>query len=184
MRLLINLIFIILFFFFINSVFNSLIPSYRNYLNSVEEKNKVENELMLTKSVKEQFEFLQLKDVVNIVKLKKDNYFDYFLPSNYIDYELTMFINQLFYIAGFPQPNVYSFNQEEIIHPQIKNAKVSKLSFSIMEEETLDNIIKLISTLENSSRIFEIETLDLKRGKENNLINSSLKISTYYFLPK
>ncbi|GIW66324.1 MAG: hypothetical protein KatS3mg095_0222 [Candidatus Parcubacteria bacterium] len=181
MRLLVNLIFIILFFVLVNSVFTSLIPAYRNFLNSSEEKNKFENELLEVKALKDQFKILESEQIGSIVKIKKSGYLDYFLPSKYIDYELTMFINQLFYIAGFTQPNVYSFNKEEIIHPQFNKNKATKFSFTITEQTNLDNLLKLISTLENSSRIFEIESLTLQRNNENNNLDVNMKISTYYF---
>lgn len=181
MRLLINLIFIILFFFFINSVFTSLIPSYKNYLSSAKAKNEIENELIKTKAIEEQFKFLQSKSVADILKIKKANFFDYFLPSKFIDYELTMFINQIFYISNFPQPNIYSFNKTEFTHPEFKKAKMTKFSFSVSEKSNLDDLIKLINNLENSSRIFVIESINFSPASEGNVINTSLNISTYYY---
>lgn len=182
MRLLVNLIFIILFFVLINSILNSLIPSYKIYLNSVEEKNKIEFELLKTKRLEEQFRFFQSNSIADIIKAGKSGYFNYFLPSNFIDYELTIFINQLFLISGFPQPNIYSFAKEEITHPQFKKSKITKFTFSVTERGKLDEIIKLINNLENSSRIFTIESIDLKPLTENNEVEANLKISTYYFL--
>ncbi|MCS7184091.1 MAG: hypothetical protein NZ866_01945 [Patescibacteria group bacterium] len=183
MRLLVNLIFIILFFVLLNSIFSYLIPTYRNYLSSAEEKNKVENELLETKAIEEQFKFLQSNEIADILKIKKSGFLEYFLPSKFIDYELTIFINQLFFLAGFKQPNIYSFNKEEIVHPEFKKAKLTKFSFSFSDKSDFNSLLKLINTLENSSRIFDIESLSLKRSAEGNNIEFTFKASTYYFLP-
>jgi hypothetical protein len=183
MRLLINLIFIVLFFFFFNNVVNGLIPAYKIFLKTSEEKNLVENELLITKAIENQFKFLQSEQVASIVKTKKSGYFDYYLPSKFIDYELTMFINQIFYISNLPQPNIYSFNKEEINHPLFKKIKITKYSFSVNQVLSYNDLIKLINNFENSSRIFTIDNLTLKSTPQSNLIETNMQISTYYFLP-
>lgn len=180
MRLLVNLIFIILFFIFLNNIFNSLIPAYKIFLNSTKQKNETRNELLKTKEIEKQIKFLQSEQVADILKVKKSGYFDYFLPSKFIDYELTMFINQLFYIADFPQPNVQYFERSEFNHPDFKKAKITKLNFSITEIGNFDKIIKLINILENSSRIFIIDSIRLIPAGENK-VEANLSISTYYY---
>lgn len=180
MRLLVNLIFIILFFIFFNSLFNSLFPNYKNFLNSVKQKNEIKNELLKTKEIEKQFQFLQSESVEGILKTKKSGYFDYFLPSKFINYELTMFINQLFFISGFPQPNIYSFNKSEFTHPDFKKAKIIKLNFSVNEKSKWEELLRLINNLENSSRIFVVESINFKPTNDNN-IEANLNISTYYY---
>jgi len=179
MRLTINLIFIILIFNFINDVFNKVLPSYKEFLKSSEVKNQKENELAKIKELNKKFEFLQQDIIKNIYNQKQSGYWDDYLPDKFVDYEFTIFLNALLSSNQFPQPHIQNFSQEIINAPNYKNIKLKKITFSLNHSGSFNDLLKLINVFQSSSRIFEIERLNISKGDGN--INANLLISTYYF---
>jgi hypothetical protein len=179
MRLAINLIFILLLFNFVNQTLNKVLPAYKNFLNSSESKNQKENELLKVRELNKKFEFLQKDIIKKIYEKKQSGYLDDYLPDNFVDYEFTIFLNALLSSNQFPQPHIQNFSQEIINHPNYKNIKFKKISFSINHTGSFSEILRLINVFQSSSRIFEIEKLTM--SKNNGNINANLLISTYYF---
>jgi len=181
MRLLANLLIILLIFINLQQFFNNLIPAYKNYLNVAQNKNEAYNRLKKVESINKFFDDFRNKkasEISSINQIEEKGELDILLPQKFEDYELILIVNSIFRSAGFNDPNVYQFEEEKLNHPQLSFLSLVKKNFSFKTEGSYENVLNLIRTFENHSRIFEINSLVL--SKSENVINVEASLGTYY----
>ena len=179
MRLLINLLMIVLVFSVAILFFNKFIPAYKKYSLSTQNKNEAINRLtklsLLTTSLNE---LLNKDEIKQIYNTQKKGYFDFYLPKKFSDYEMVILINSIFRSNGFPEPNIFNFTQEKISLPNITSNKILKIKFSFSQTGKYEDIIRLIKSFEEHSRLFDIDSVTLSL-RDNNLVEAVVNISTY-----
>jgi len=181
MRLFINLLIIILIFVNIQQFFNNLAPAYKNYLNSVQNKNEAYNKFRQVEFIGkffDDFKNQKINELSSINQIEEKGELDILLPKKFEDYELVLIINSIFRSSGFNDPNIYQFQEEKLSHPQLSFLNLLKKNFSFKIEGTYGDIVNLIKNFENHSRIFEINNLSLSR--EEDKISLEANLGVYY----
>lgn len=183
MRLLVNLIIILLIFTFFILFVNKFIPAYKAYSISTQNKNEALTKLLKASLINKNLtNLLKKNEVSQIYATEQKGYFDFYLPKKFNDYDLILLINSIFRANGFVEPNTYNFNKEQIPIPNLENHKILKVTFNTSLEGRYEDIVNLIKTFENHSRIFKINSVKLikKSNEGKNLIEADINISTFY----
>ena len=180
MRLAISLIILILIFFIVQQFFGVLVPKYNDLLKSSQDKNEAVNKLHKVELIKNKINEILNKDVIpKIYSAEKEGWLDLYLPKKYEDYELTLMINALFRSSNLGEPNVYKFSDEKLEIPNIPSLVINKKVFEVSFKSNLNDLLTLLSNIENYSRFFEVESLDIKK-EENNLLGVKIKLAYFY----
>jgi Tfp pilus assembly protein PilO len=181
MRLFASLLIIVLIFVNVQQFFGALIPAYKNYLKSVQNKNETYNKLRKVEFIGKFFDDLKNKkanELSSINQIEEKGELDILLPKKFEDYELVLIINSIFRSSGFNDPNIYQFQEEKLNHPQLSFLNLIKKNFSIKTVGSYGDLINLIKNFENHSRIFEFNKLNLSKAEEK--IDLSAELGVYY----
>jgi Tfp pilus assembly protein PilO len=181
MRLFVSLLIIVLIFVNIQQFFNALIPAYKNYLKSVQNKNEAYNKLKKVEFIGKFFDDLKNKkanEISSINQIEEKGELDILLPQKFEDYELVLIINSIFRSSGFNDPNIYQFQEEKLNHPQLSFLNLIKKNFSIKMVGNYGDVINLIKNFENHSRIFEFNKINLSKAEDK--IDLSADLGVYY----
>ena len=181
MRLFASLLIIILIFVNVQQFFGALIPAYKNYLKSVQNKNETYNKLRKVEFIGKFFDDLKNKkanELSSINQIEEKGELDILLPKKFEDYELVLIINSIFRSSGFNDPNIYQFQEEKLNHPQLSFLNLIKKNFSIKTVGSYGDLINLIKNFENHSRIFEFNKLNLSKAEDKIDLNADLGV--YY----
>lgn len=180
MRLAVNLLIIILVFIIINQALVNLLPAYRELLKSSENKNEVLNQLKKIEIFKKDLEaIINSPNTKYIYEAKQQGLLDIYLPSQFNDYELIILVNTIFRSSGLEEPNVYEFQDGLKDIPNLPSLKIGKKTFRVNFVTNYENLLNLLSNLENYSRFFEIENISIKKSEEGKL-NIQATISYLY----
>ena len=181
MRLFVSLLIIVLIFVNIQQFFGALIPAYKNYLKSVQNKNESYNKLRKVEFIGKFFDDLKNKkanELSSINQIEEKGELDILLPKKFEDYELVLIINSIFRSSGFNDPNIFQFQEEKLNHPQLSFLNLIKKNFSIKTVGSYGDLINLIKNFENHSRIFEFNKLNLNKAEDK--IDLSADLGVYY----
>ncbi len=181
MRLFVSLLIIVLIFVNVQQFFGALIPAYKNYLKSVQNKNETYNKLRKVEFIGKFFDDLKNKkanELSSINQIEEKGELDILLPKKFEDYELVLVINSIFRSSGFNDPNIYQFQEEKLNHPQLSFLNLIKKNFSIKTVGSYGDLINLIKNFENHSRIFEFNKLNLSKAEDK--IDLSADLGVYY----
>ena len=181
MRLFVSLLIIVLIFVNIQQFFGALIPAYKNYLKSVQNKNETFNKLRKVEFIGKFFDDLKNKkanEIYSINQIEEKGELDILLPKKFEDYELVLIINSIFRSSGFNDPNIFQFQEEKLNHPQLSFLNLIKKNFSIKTVGSYGDLINLIKNFENHSRIFEFNKLNLNKAEDK--IDLSADLGVYY----
>jgi len=181
MRLFVSLLIIVLIFVNIQQFFGALIPAYKNYLKSVQNKNEAYNKLKKVEFIGKFFDDLKNKkanEISSINQIEEKGELDILLPQKFEDYELVLIINSIFRSSGFNDPNIYQFQEEKLNHPQLSFLNLIKKNFSIKMVGSYGDVINLIKNFENHSRIFEFNKVNLSKAEDKIDLNADL--GAYY----
>ena len=181
MRLFASLLIIVLIFVNIQQFFSALIPAYKNYLKSVQNKNEAYNKLKKVEFIGKFFDDLKNKkanEISSINQIEEKGELDILLPQKFEDYELVLIINSIFRSSGFNDPNIYQFQEEKLNHPQLSFLNLIKKNFSIKMVGSYGDVINLIKNFENHSRIFEFNKINLSKAEDK--IDLSADLGVYY----
>ncbi|MFZ8848463.1 MAG: hypothetical protein ACO2O4_04500 [Minisyncoccia bacterium] len=181
MRLFASLLIIVLIFVNVQQFFGALIPAYKNYLKSVQNKNETYNKLRKVEFIGKFFDDLKNKkanELSSINQIEEKGELDILLPKKFEDYELVLIINSIFRSSGFNDPNIYQFQEEKLNHPQLSFLNLIKKNFSIKTVGSYGDLINLIKNFENHSRIFEFNKLNLSKAEDKIDLNADLGV--YY----
>jgi Tfp pilus assembly protein PilO len=181
MRLFVSLLIIVLIFVNIQQFFGALIPAYKNYLKSVQNKNEAYNKLKKVEFIGKFFDDLKNKkanEISSINQIEEKGELDILLPQKFEDYELVLIINSIFRSSGFNDPNIYQFQEEKLNHPQLSFLNLIKKNFSIKMVGSYGDVINLMKNFENHSRIFEFNKVNLSKAEDKIDLNADL--GAYY----
>jgi Tfp pilus assembly protein PilO len=181
MRLFVSLLIIVLIFLNIQQFFGALIPAYKNYLKSVQNKNEAYNKLKKVEFIGKFFDDLKNKkanEISSINQIEEKGELDILLPQKFEDYELVLIINSIFRSSGFNDPNIFQFQEEKLNHPQLSFLNLIKKNFSIKMVGSYGDVINLIKNFENHSRIFEFNKINLSKAEDKTDLNADLGV--YY----
>jgi Tfp pilus assembly protein PilO len=181
MRLFASLLIIVLIFVNVQQFFGALIPAYKNYLKSVQNKNETYNKLRKVEFIGKFFDDLKNKkanELSSINQIEEKGELDILLPKKFEDYELVLIINSIFRSSGFNDANIYQFQEEKLNHPQLSFLNLIKKNFSIKMVGSYGDLINLIKNFENHSRIFEFNKINLRKAEEK--IDLSAELGVYY----
>lgn len=181
MRLFASLLIIVLIFVNVQQFFGALIPAYKNYLKSVQNKNETYNKLRKVEFIGKFFDDLKNKkanELSSINQIEEKGELDILLPKKFEDYELVLIINSIFRSSGFNDPNIHQFQEEKLNHPQLSFLNLIKKNFSIKTVGSYGDLINLIKNFENHSRIFEFNKLNLSKAEDK--IDLSADLGVYY----
>lgn len=181
MRLFVSLLIIVLIFVNIQQFFGALIPAYKNYLKSVQNKNEAYNKLRKVEFIGKFFDDLKNKkanEISSINQIEEKGELDILLPKKFEDYELVLIINSIFRSSGFNDPNIFQFQEEKLNHPQLSFLNLIKKNFSIKTPGSYGDLINLIKNFENHSRIFEFNKINLSKAEDK--IDLSADLGVYY----
>jgi len=181
MRLFASLLIIVLIFVNIQQFFSALIPAYKNYLKSVQNKNETYNKLRKVEFIGKFFDDLKNKkanELSSINQIEEKGELDILLPKKFEDYELVLIINSIFRSSGFNDPNIFQFQEEKLNHPQLSFLNLIKKNFSIKTVGSYGDVINLIKNFENHSRIFEFNKINLSKAEDK--IDLSADLGVYY----
>jgi len=181
MRLFVSLLIIVLIFVNVQQFFSALMPAYKNYLKSVQNKNETYNKLRKVEFIGKFFDDLKNKkanEIYSINQIEEKGELDILLPKKFEDYELVLIINSIFRSSGFNDPNIFQFQEEKLNHPQLSFLNLIKKNFSIKTVGSYGDLINLIKNFENHSRIFEFNKLNLNKAEDK--IDLSADLGVYY----
>ena len=180
MRLAVSLIILILIFFIVQQFLGVVVPKYNDLIKSAQDKNEAINKLNKVESIKKKINEIVSKEIFpKIYSAEKDGLLDLYLPKKYEDYELILIINALFRSSNLGEPNVYKFEEDKIELPNISSVIINKKIFEVSFKATLNDLLLLLSNIENYSRFFEVESLSIKK-EENNLLGVKIKLAYFY----
>jgi Tfp pilus assembly protein PilO len=181
MRLFVSLLIIVLIFVNVQQFFSALMPAYKNYLKSVQNKNESYNKLRKVEFIGKFFDDLKNKkanELSSMNQIEEKGELDILLPKKFEDYELVLIINSIFRSSGFNDPNIYQFQEEKLNHPQLSFLNLIKKNFSIKTVGSYGEVINLIKNFENHSRIFEFNKVNLSKAEDK--IDLSADLGVYY----
>jgi len=181
MRLFVNLLIIVLIFVNLQQFFNTLIPAYKNYLQSVQDKNEVYTKSRRIEIIGKFFDDLKntrANELSSINQIEEKGELDILLPKRFEDYELVLIINSIFRSSGFNDANIYQFQEEKLTHPQLSFLNLIKKNFSFKIETNYPDAINLLKNFENHSRIFEVNKINLSKAEDKISFNADLGV--YY----
>ena len=181
MKLFVNLLIIVLIFVNLQQFFNTLIPAYKNYLQSAQDKNEVYTKSRKIEIIGKFFDDLKntrANELSSINQIEEKGELDILLPKRFEDYELVLIINSIFRSSGFNDANIYQFQEEKLTHPQLSFLNLIKKNFSFKIETNYPDAINLLKNFENHSRIFEVNKINLSKAEDKISFNADLGV--YY----